>query len=125
MQSKEKHIHQEVPGKWWEVVGADICNLHNANNLCIVDYHIKFPFIKKTEDLWEDSLILGCKIISSENGLPQKIISDADDNFISDKFKRFCKNFNIEETVSSLYHHQNNEQVKICIEFIKWTIRNA
>ena len=56
----------------------------NKYYFCIVDNYIKFPVIKKMEDLLADSLILACKIISSEHSLPQKIMSDAGSNFISD-----------------------------------------
>ena len=38
-----------------------------------------------------------------EYGLPKKTMSDADGNFISDKFKRVCQNLNIEQAVSSSY----------------------
>ena len=62
MQSKEKIIHHEVPGKPWEVVGTDMVTLHNKNYLCIVDYHSMFPVIKKIEDLSAYSLILLHKI---------------------------------------------------------------
>ena len=90
---------------------------------CIVDYHSKCPVIKKMEDLSADSLILTCKIIFSEYGLVMKIMSGADGNFISDKFQRFCKTLNIEQAVSSSYHHQSNGQVAACIRFIKHTIK--
>ena len=74
--------------------------LHNKNYLCIVDYHSKFPVIKYTEDLSADILIPACKIIFSEYDLPQKIMSDAVGNFISDKFKQFFQNMNIEQASS-------------------------
>ena len=77
-------------------------NLCNRNYLYIVDYHSKFPIIKKTEDLAADSLILACKISFSDYGPPRKIISDAGSNFISEKFERFCQKLNIEYAV---YHH--------------------
>ena len=51
------------------------------------------------EDLPADSLILACKIIFTEYGLPKKIMSDAGGNFISENFKRFYKNQNIEQVV--------------------------
>ena len=98
--------------------------LDNKNYLCIVDYHSKFPVIKM-EDLSAESLILACKIIFSEYGLPKNIMSDAGSNSISDKFKRFCQNLNIEQVVSSSYHHQSNGQVEVCIKFIKCTIKNV
>ena len=72
-QLKEKFIHHEIPGKLWEVLGADMFTLNNKNYLCIVDYHSKFPVIKKTEDLSTYNLMLTCKIIFSEYGLPKKI----------------------------------------------------
>ena len=60
---KEKIMHHKIPRKPWKVVGAYMFTLHNKTYLCIVDYHSKFPIIKKTEDLAADSLILACKII--------------------------------------------------------------
>ena len=94
--------------------------LHNRNYFCILDYHSNFPVIKKMEDLSAaDSLIRTHRIIISEYGLPKKLMSDVGGNFISDKFKRFCQNINIEQAVSSLYHNQSSGQVKACVKFIK------
>ena len=46
-------------------------------------------------------------------------------NFISDKFKRFCKNLKMEVAVSSLYPHQSNGQLKTGIKFIQHTIKKS
>ena len=64
----------------------------NRNYLCIAGYYWKFPIMKKVEDMSADSLILACKVNFSEHGLTKKIMSDVAGNFISDKFKQFCKN---------------------------------
>ena len=98
--------------------------LHNKNYLCIVDYHSKFPVIKK-EDLSADSLTLTCKIISAEFGLPKKIMSEVGGTFISDKFKIFYRSLNIEQSFSSSYHHQSNGQVEACIKPIKPMLKNV
>ena len=90
-----------IPGKPLEVVGADMFNVHNKNYLCIVDYHSKFPIIKKTEDLAADSLILSCKIIFSEYDLPRIMISDTCGNFLSETFEKFCR----KQTKTMQYHH--------------------
>ena len=92
----------------------DMCTLNNKNFLCSIDFHGKFTTVKKAEDMSADSLILACKVMFSACGLPKKIMSDVGDNFISDKFKQFCKNMNIEHATSSSYHHQNNGQVGVC-----------
>ena len=39
-----------------------------------------------------------CKVTFADYGLPKKIISDSGENFISDKFKIFCKSLNTEQT---------------------------
>ena len=72
MQPKEKIIHHEVPGKTWELVGADIFTLHNKIYLHIVDYQSKFSVIQKMEDLSAESLILACKIIFFQNMVYQR-----------------------------------------------------
>ena len=77
------------------------------------------------EDLSADSLILVCKIHFSEYSFLKKIMSGIGDHFISNQFKRLCKNLNIEQVVSSSYHHQSNGQVKECLKFIKWTIKKC
>ena len=121
----KKIIHHEIPGKPWEVVGVDMFTLCNKKYLCIVDCHSKFQVIKKMEDLSADGLILACKIMSSEYGILKEMMSDAGGNFISDTFKTFCKNLNIEHAVSSLYYHQSNRQVEACIKIIKRPSKHA
>ena len=121
----KKKSHDEILGKPWEIVETDMFILHNKYYLCIFDYFSKFPVIKMTEDLSADSLMLACKIIFSEYGLPKKIMSDASGNFISDKFKRFCHSLTIEQAVSSSHHHESNGQVEVCIKFPKHTIKKC
>ena len=81
--------------------------------------------VKKTEGLSADSLIAAFKVVFSEYGIPKKIILDAGGNFISETFKNFCNSLNIEQAVSSSYHHQSNRQVEACIKFIKYTMKKC
>ena len=46
-QPKEEIIHHDIPLRPWEVLGADIFQLNNKTYLCIVDYHSKFPVVKR------------------------------------------------------------------------------
>ena len=65
-------VHHDIPVRPLEIIGADMFNLNNKHYLCIVDYHSKFPIIKKTENLSADSLILMCKVNFAEYGLPKE-----------------------------------------------------
>ena len=118
MQPKEKTVHHDMPLRPWEVLDEDIFHFNNKNYLCIIDYHSKFPVIKRMNGLSTESLIVTTKVIFTEYGIPCRLMSDAGTNFFSEKFRRFCSRLNIEQAVSSVYHHQSNGQVKACIKFI-------
>ena len=94
-------IHYDIPARPWEVIGTDMFTLNNKHYLCIIDYHSKFPIIKKTAHLSAYSLILMCKVIFAEYRLRKKIMSDSGGNFVSDKFRTLCKSLNIEQAFSS------------------------
>ena len=63
--AKRKIIHHNIPGKPWEEIGADIFTLNNKYYLSIVDYHSKFPIVKRAENTSAERLILECKLIHS------------------------------------------------------------
>ena len=46
-------------------------------------------------------------------------------NFVSDKFRIFCKSLNIEQAFLLSYHHQSNGQVEACIKFVKCTLKKC
>ena len=122
---KEKIIHHDIPLKPWEVVGADIFHFNNINYLCVVDYNSKFPIIRKLQGLLVEHLINAVTTTFAEYGIPHKIMSDSGTNFVSERFRWFCKSINVEQAVSLAYHHQSNGQVEACIKFIKHTFKKC
>ena len=72
-----------------------------------------------------ESLVNTVKIIFTKYGIPQKIMSVAGTNFVSDMFRRFCKSINIEQALSSAYHDQSNGQFEACIKLIKCTFKKC
>ena len=123
MQPKEKIIHHDTPLRPWEVLGTDIFHLNNKNYLYIIDYHSKFPVIKRMEGLSTESLNATTMVTFAEYGIPHRLMSETGTNLIPEKFKSFCSRFNIVQTLSSVYHHQSNRQIKACIKFSKHTIK--
>ena len=100
VQPKEKTIHHDIPLRPWDVIGADVFQLNSKKYLCIVDYHSKLLVIKRMEGLLEESYC-SSKIIFAEYGITCRLMSDAESNFISEKFKNFCNSLNIEQAVLS------------------------
>ena len=124
-QLKNKTICHNILIRPWDVIGADMFTLDNKQYICIVDYHSKFPIVKKTKDLSADGLILTCEIIFGEYGVLKKIMSDSGGNFISDKLKTFCKSLNRKQAFSSSYHYQSSDWVEACIKFVKCTLKKC
>ena len=89
-------------------------SLYNRHYCFIVHDHSKFPAVKKTDAFSTDSLFEACK---------KKIMSDVGSNFISEKFKEFYKNLNIEQAALLSYHHQCIGQVEACIRFTNWMLK--
>ena len=125
MQPKEKMVHHDILLRPWDGLGTDVFHFNNKNYLCLVDYHSKFLVVKRMEGLSTENLIPTTKIIFAEYGIPHKIMSYTGTNFVSDKFKKFCSSLNIEQAVSSAYHHQSNGEVKACIKFIKYMFKKC
>ena len=73
MQSKERIIHHEIPGKPWKILGPEFFFFfYNKYYLTIVGYHSKFAIIKKTDDFSVASLILPYEAIFAEYRPPKK-----------------------------------------------------
>ena len=119
MQPKEKITDHEVPLRLWEAVGADLFHFNNINYLCAVDYNSKFLIVRKLQKLSAEHLINAVSAIFTEYSIVQKLMSDAGTNFVSEKFRHFCRSTNVEQAVSLAYHNQCNGQVKACFKFIK------
>ena len=108
-----------------EVVGRDIFMIDDENLLCIVDYYIKFPVVKKLESMSAQDLIQVTKVVFAEFGLPKNIFSDAGTNYFSEQSKDFCKCLNIDQVMTLLYHHQINVQMEAFIKSVKCTIKKC
>ena len=85
-----KIIHHNIPLRLWKVLDTDVFHFNNRNYLCIVDYHSKFPVVKRLEGLSTENLITTVKVIFVEYGIPHKIMSDTGTNSASDRFRNFA-----------------------------------
>ena len=81
-------------------------------------------YCEKANSLIANGLLKAAKIVFTECGLLKKIFSDTGTNFTSDKFIQFCRQMKIQHAITSLYHHQSNDHVEVCIKFVKCTVKN-
>ena len=59
----------------------------------------------------------------AEFGIPKILVSGAVQILFQSNLKNFADSFNIDQAVTSLYHHQNNRHVEACIKFVKYTMK--
>ena len=83
------------------MVGTDVFMIKGKNLLCSVDYHSKFPIIKKVKSLSAGNLVEATKLIFVEYGLLKKIVSDVGTNCTAETFNDFCSKMNIMQTITS------------------------
>ena len=123
IQPREKIIHHDVLLRPWEVLGADIFQLITKKIFVYCRLSQKIPGTKKDGGVISRESHFNSKIIFAEYGILHRLMSDAGSNFVSEKFRSFSNSLNIEQSVSSSYHHQSNGQVEACIKFIKCPIK--
>ena len=95
-------IPHEALSRSWKVVGSDIFYVAGETYSLIVDYHSKFPFIRKIHNTCpSQEVIYALKSIFGEHGIPECIISDNGPNMtatLSDNFQEAG------DSITSLFH---------------------
>ena len=71
-----------------------------------------------------EDLIWATKVVFTEVGLPKKLFQMWAPIF-SEHLKKFCRQLNIYQVITSSHHHQSNGQVEACIKFMKHTIKKC
>ena len=99
----KKIIPHDIAGQPWEIIDADRFIFNSSYFLCILHNLI----VKEAEGLLAEQLIRCCELIFAECRLPWKI-SDTVTNYVSEKFRKYWRKLNIEQTISSSYNHQSN-----------------
>ncbi|KII71554.1 Transposon Ty3-I Gag-Pol polyprotein [Thelohanellus kitauei] len=87
--------------------------------LVVVDSHSKWVEVVPTLHATSATLIKSLNIIFSKFGLPYQIVSDNGPQFISEKFKTFCRSNGIKYITSTPYHSRTNGLAKRTIRTIK------
>ncbi len=103
-QTKETLIPHEIPTRPWQVLGTDLFHFEGANYLIVADYmyYSKFPFIRKMPlHCTSEAVGTATKRLFSEQGIPEKIISDNGRHFDSSQYKAFTDSWGFAHVTSS------------------------
>ena len=124
-QQKETLQSVETPHTRWEQLGLDIFSLQGAQYLLTVDYFSQFPVVRKLQSLHLLSVIKILKEIFTTVGIPKCKISDGGTQFMSQEFKDFIRDWQIDHRITSPTNAQSNGQAERFIQTVKNSLTKA
>ncbi|XP_011858362.1 PREDICTED: uncharacterized protein K02A2.6-like [Vollenhovia emeryi] len=115
-----------VPEKPWSRIHADYAGpIDGFSFLVIVDAFSKWSEIFKTKSTTATTTIEFFKNVFAQHGLPDTIVTDNGQQFISTEFKDFCNSNGIQHLTSSPYHPQSEGQGEKFVGLFKTGYKKA
>lgn len=118
--SKEKMLSHEIPTFPWQKLATDLFEYKGKKYLIVVDFYsnyIEIANLNKNTKTW--SVINELKAIFARHGIPMKLHSDGGPPFNSYEFKKFLKEWDIEQIVSSPHLPRSNGLAEISVKIVK------
>ena len=125
-QQKEPLIQHEVPTRPWQVLGTDLFFFDGDTYLIIADYYLKFFFVRKMPtQCTSQAVVNSTKEIFSEQGVPEKVISDNGRHYDSAVYRAFASTWGFSHVTSSPHYPQSNGFIERTIQSVKNTLKKA
>ena len=124
LQSKCKQKPSTSPGKEipvhpWTKLVTDIFCFEDAYNLLIVDYTSRFPIVHKLSSVSGVNIANQCKLIFSEYGWPETVITDDGPCYTSQAFTSVKKSYNVNHIAISPHDLQSKRLAEKYLQIVK------
>ena len=108
-QSKSKQpshmsLGQEIPIHVWTKLATDIFHFEGESYLLLVDYTSHFPTVCKLNSMTSQHVINHFKLIFSEYGWPDTLVSDNGHCYASEALTKIMQEYNVNHTTSSPHY---------------------
>ena len=107
-QAPNMSLGQEVPIHPWMKVDTDIFHFENQSYLLLVDYTSRFPIVCKLTSTMAQPVASHLKLIFSEYGWPETIISDNGPCYSAESFTKLMTDYSVNHITSSPHYPQSN-----------------
>ena len=101
-------LGQEIPIHPWTKLATDIFHFEGESYLLHVDYTIKFPIVCKLNCMTAHHVINHFKLLFSEYGWPDKLVSDNGSCYASEASTMIMQGYNVNHITSSPHYPQSN-----------------
>ena len=123
--SKETLMSHDVPERPWEKVGVDLFEVHQKNYLITVDYYSNFWELDKLDKTTSTAVIRKLKAHFARYGIPTKLISDNGSQFVSARFHKFTRDWDIEHLTISPHNSKANGKAESAVKSAKRLLRKT
>ena len=97
----------------------DLFHFEGTSYLLIVDYTSRFPIVYKLSSMTGEHVANQCKLIFSEYGWPETLISDNGPCYTSEAFTSLMKVYSVNHITSSPHYPQSNGLAEKIFQIVK------
>ena len=113
LQSKSKltpdiSLGQEIPTFLWTKLATNTFHFEGDSYLLLVDYTSRYPTIHKLTSITEQHVIGHLKVLFSEYGWPNTIVSDNGPCYMAEAFTKAMQEYRVNHITSSPHYPQSN-----------------
>ena len=112
-------IGQEIPTSLWTKLATDIFHFEGDSYLLLVDYTSRYPIICKLTSMTAKHVIGHLKVIFSEYGWPDTIVSDNGPCYIAEAFTKIMQEYRVNHITSSPHYPQSNELAEKFVQTVE------
>ena len=107
-QPSNMSLGQEMPIHPWTKIVTDIFYFDGASYVLIVDYTSRFLVVRKLTSMTALCVAGQMKLVFSEYGWPETIISDKGPCYSAETFTKLMKEYSVNHITSSPHYPQSN-----------------
>ncbi|XP_053388813.1 uncharacterized protein K02A2.6-like [Mercenaria mercenaria] len=118
-EKREPLIAKPFPDRCWSKLGSDLFYWRGCTYLLVIDYYSRYIEIAKLSSLSSATVVAHLKSILSRHGLCDTIVTDGGPQYVSDTFKKFCADYDIEHITSSPRYPMGNSEAERAVQTVK------
>ena len=118
-QPSNMSLGQEIPIHQWIKVATDIFYFDSDSYLLIVDYTGRFPEVRKLTSTTAQHVTSQMKLIFSEYGWPETIISNNGPCYSAEGFTKLMRDYSITHITHSPHYPQLNGLAEKYVQIVK------
>ena len=112
-------LGQEVPLYSWTKLVTDIFHFESVSYLLVVDYTSQYPVVCKLTSLTGKHIANHIKLIFSEYGWPETLVSDNGPCYTLEIFTNLMVQYSVNHITSSAHYQQSNGLAEKYVQIVK------